>query len=380
MNNIINSIRNCFRKYGFTNLYGGDTFFDKEAIINEYLELYPEIHKKYDTYDQLYEDAVSHIGKISFKEKTKDLENYFYLLTNQDRVASIAIGMMAYFVATEVDSHGKDIEKSIDKVVSKIIGKNGIDTNNPFDIKSGKGHRVFGHDPVTFAFKRIPSDYIIYVKNEAAPMTKKTVLVRDFLNLSDDVNNVSMFDIIWKFYGNESHLFKGIWSCIGHTIIHFSKDLFTPEGLPIPFTSLFEKYEHVENDEISASILRYRDSFYKRSANAHIKASDFISLATIEVLIMLYCETTFIDKNKKDGYKNDMKLIAMGTCIALQCSKLMFCEELHNGKKGLRPIINGAKINLPLFVAYMNVVRKEVASIIKANKKLFNEYKRINDE
>ena len=165
MGKIINSLHNYLQKYGFKNLFGGDDFFNKEATINEYLKLYPDRNRKYVTYDELYEEAVAHVGKISFKEKTKDFENYFYLLTSQDKIIGITIGILGYIVAREVDAHGKDIEKNIDKAVDKITGIAGYDTNSPFDTKYGKGHRVFGHDPATFAFQKIPSDYIIYIKN-----------------------------------------------------------------------------------------------------------------------------------------------------------------------------------------------------------------------
>ena len=70
----------------------------------------------------------------------------------------------------------------------------------------------------------------------------------------------------------------------------------------------------------------------------------------------------------------------MGMCIGLQCSGLMFSEEKAIGKKGQRKIIDGQKINLPLLTAYMNTVRKELLSIIKANRKLSKEYKRMNHE
>ena len=344
------------------------------------MKLYPNRKRRYETYDELYEEAEAHIGKISFKEKTKDFENYFYLLTNQDKMIGIVIGILGYIVAREADAYGKDIEKNIDKIVGKITGVDGYDTNNPFDIKYGKGHRVFGHDPATFAFQEIPSDYIIYVKNESAPMTRKTIRVCDFLKLSDDKKTVTMLDIIWKFYGDDSKLFKGIWSCIGHIIVHFTKDLFTPEGLPIPFTSMFEKFTRMDRGNISVSILEYKTSVYKKTKNAHIKASDFISLATIEVLTKLFCEKEHIESSKKSGYKDDIKIIAMGTCIGLQCAGLMFSEEKGIRKKGKSKIINGQKINLPLLTAYMNIVRKEVLSIIKANRKLSKGYERMHNE
>lgn len=375
MINPIKTIQAYFKRYGLNNLYGGDSFYDKEATINEYLSLYPENNEEYKSYDQLYEVALSYVGKISFKEKTKDMDDYFYLLSNQDKIVAITIGVLAYFIAKETDSRGLEIEKSIDQAITKITGNTSYDANNPFDTKSGIGHRMFGHDPATFAFDNIPSDYLIYVKNEAVPNARKVVRVSEYLGLPNEIEYVSMWDIIWKFYGNESSIYKNIWNCISHIVVHFAKDLFTPDGLPIPFTSLLEKYRHENIGNISASVLSYRDSFYQRSKNAHIKASDFTSLAAIEAFIMAYCNSSHLSKNKINGYKDDMKIIAAGTCIALQFSSLTLEQEKHIGKKGPMQTIDGVKINLPLFMCYMSTLRKEVLSIYRANKKLVSFYK-----
>ena len=373
--NPIKKINTYFNRYGFLNLYGGASFYDKEAAINEYLTLYPDDNEDYQTYDQLYEVALSNVGKISFKEKTKDMDDYFYLLSSQDKIVAIAIGTLAYFIAKETDSRGLEIEKSIDHAIAKITGNISYDANNPFDTKSGMGHRMFGHDPAAFAFNNIPSDYLIYVKNEAVPNTRKIVRVAEYIDLPNETEYVSMWDIIWKFYGNESSIYKNIWNCVSHTVVHFAKDLFTPDGLPIPFTSLLENYRHEQLGSISASVLSYRESFYQKSKNAHIKASDFTSLAAIEAFIMAYCNSSHLSKDKISSYKDDMKIIAAGICIALQFSSLSLEQDKHIGKKGPVQTIDGAKINLPLFMCYMNTLRKEVASIYRANKNLVSFYK-----
>lgn len=112
----------------------------------------------------------------------------------------------------------------------------------------------------------------------------------------------------------------------------------------------------------------------------HLKASDFTSLATVEALISIYCSLSKVSKDKINGYKDDMKLIAAGTCIALQTSSLVFSHEDHIGKKGAVPIIDGGKINLPLITCYLNTLRKEAVAIYQANKKFRSFYKRSNHE
>ena len=379
MNNPIDSFKKYYQKYGFKNLFGKrNDFFDKEATIDEFLKLYPELRGTFNedmTYDELYEVAYEYVGYISFEDKTKDIDDYFYLLTQQDKVVAITIGCMAYLVAKETDTNGKNIENAIDNVITKITGDKSYDVNNPFDTKSGFGHRMFGHDPAAFGFKNIPRDYLIYVKNEAVPGTRKTIRVGDFLNLDESIKKVSMGDIIWKFYGNDSDVFKGIWNCACHILVHFAKDLFTPDGLPLPFTSMLEEYQQRETLNSHASILSYKASFYKKSKNAHLKGSDFTSLLTIEFIIKMYCEFLKIDSAKVKGYKDDMKMIAMSTCIILQVSALTIGDEL---KSNSNKIIDGAKINVPMLTIYMNILRREVVSLFQANRELKNMYKEMN--
>lgn len=370
-----NKINNYIKKYGIKNLFMNKSFFDKEATIQEFFRLFPEEVKTCSTYDQLYQVAVSHVGVISFNDKTKDFDDYFYLLTRQDKIVALSIGILSYFIAKETDAHVKEIEGAIDKAVYKLTDDRQFDTNNPFDTKSGLGHRMFGHDPAAFTFKNIPSNYLIYVKNEAVPGTKKVVEIGKYLGFDKNIKYVSMWDVIWKFYGNNSYVLKGFWNCLEHIAVHFFKDLFTPDGLPIPFTSLLESFKQEKRNNLSVCILSYRDSFYKKSSFAHIKASDFTSLAAIEVLIFAYCRSSNIEKTRLEGYKNDMKLIAMSVCIMLQMSSLSFEQNKHIKEKGPIPIINGAKFNLPMFTIYMNIIRKECISLITANRELKALYK-----
>ena len=379
MKNPIDRFKKYYQKYGFKNLYGKrNDFFDKEATIDEFLKLYPELRGTFNedmTYDELYEVAYEYVGYISFEDKTKDIDDYFYLLTQQDKVVAITIGCMAYLVAKETDTNGKNIENAIDNVVTKITGDKSYDVNNPFDTKSGFGHRMLGHDPATFGFKNIPRDYLIYVKNEAAPGTRKTIRVEEFLKLDESIEKVSMGDIIWNFYGNDSTIFKGIWSCACHILVHFSKDLFTPDGLPLPFTSMLEEFQQKETLNSYANVLSYKNSFYKKNKNAHLKGSDLTSLITIELIIKMYCEFSKIDSTKVKGYKDDMKMIAMSTCIILQVSALTIGDEL---KSNSNKIIDGAKINVPMLTIYMNILRREVVSLFQANRELKNMYKEMN--
>lgn len=371
MKNLAAKIYHDYYKYGLKNLYGGNEFFDKEATICEFFSLFPEVVcEHYETYDELYEHALSVVGKMSFEEKTKNYDDYFYLMKKQDKMVALLIGILGYISAKETDRKGKDIEKSIDVFFQNVFENPDFDINNAFDIKAGAGHRMFGHDPAAFAFKNIPSNYLIYVKNEAVPNTRKIIRVGEFLSLDDGVEFVSMWDIIRKFYWTEDTVAKNIWNCMAHVAVHFLKDLFTPDGLPLPFTSLLETYKYEKRENLDASVLSYRDSFYQKSRDAHLKASDFTSLAVVKALSSMYVKFSGVGKEIQSGYEDDMNLLAMSTCITFQISSLVLSQENHAGKKGPVPIIDGAKFNVPLITAYMNVVRKEIFSVFRANKRL----------
>ena len=114
---------------------------------------------------------------------------------------------------------------------------------------------------------------------------------------------------------------------------------------------------------------------FHRSLTAHLKGSDFTSLITIEFIVKMYCEFSKIDGTKVKGYKDDMKMIAMSTCIILQISALTISDEL---KSNSNKIIDGAKINVPMLTIYMNILRKEVVSIFQASHELKTMYKEMN--
>lgn len=121
-------------------------FFDKEATIKEYFSVCPSAkRKKVANYEELYIEALKYVSKQNFQENTKNMENYFYEMTSTDAGIAICIGVTAYFIAREVDKRGKEWEGKIDDLLPP-----GFDKNNPFDTKTGKNHRDFGHDIFTF--------------------------------------------------------------------------------------------------------------------------------------------------------------------------------------------------------------------------------------
>lgn len=363
---------NLFRK--IKSLLDTDkVFFDKEATIKEYFALVPpEKRRRVNDYDELYQEALKFVEKQDFVKNTANLDDYFHEISKDEGMVAVFLGIIAYGVAKEVDKNGSEIEQAIDKMLPKDY-----DVNNPFDVKKGYGHRIFGHDPATFGMKNIPGDLLIQVKDSVTGKYSP-IRIGEFLGKGIS-SNVSMWDLIWKFYGNNKTPLKGIINALSHTIIHFAKDLFTPAGLPLPFVSLFNEYQKYMNMGKSVSTIKYQDSFMYKMDNQKInmKASDFASYFLIESFLYFYCEYTSNSKGITDrkGFKQDMKLISMGTCISLQMSTIVLGNELQVGKRGNKSMIPGGKVNVLMTGTFFKVALQDMGSILKARHKINESYK-----
>lgn len=347
----------------FKNLFGkSDDFFDKEATIKEYFALVPpEKREEANDYDELYRIALKYVEKQSFAENTKDLDDYFHEITDEEAAIAVILGFSAFNCACLVDCKGKSIEKAIDDVLPDKY-----DVNNPFDTKKGYGHRVFGHDPITFGIKNIPANYGISVDGKAYK-------IGEYLGVGDK-GYVSMMDLIWKFYGDDNNKLKGICNVLGHTIVHFGKDLCTPAGLPMPFLSLFNKYELTGNKKYS--YVRYKESLIKKfdDKKINMKASDFASYFIIKVFLEVYFNTHKVETDEV-GFKRDMSLIAMGTCICLQMATIILGESKGKSKKGNTASISGGKINALMMSDFTKIAFQDMKSVIDARNKINTKYK-----
>ena len=341
-------------------------FFDKEATIKEYFSIVPpEERKHFETYEELYQEALRYVEPQNFNENTKDQEDFFQLLTADQKTIGVLLGAIAFAVSREVDTHGTELEKAIDKILPS-----GYDTNNPFDVKEGLGHRIFGHDPATYGLKNIPGDTNIKVK-DLVTGERKIIKIAEFLG-SDINSNVSMLDLIWKYYGNNDNKLSGIINCLKHTIVHFSKDLLTPAGVPLPFTTLFEEYHYYEN--LNAHGIMYKDSLMQKLDNIglNLKASDFAAYFVIKSFISIYCKKNKMDNSAKD----DLELISMGTCISMQTAALVFGQQLQVGKRGIPKKVPGGKINPILSIGFAKVAIKEMYSVCKERRRVNKEYEK----
>ena len=342
-----------------------EDFFNKEATIKEYFALCPpEKRKQVATYSELYEEALKYVNKQNFDENTKEQEDYFYEMDALDGSIAVLIGVFAYAIAYQTDKNGKKLEKKIDDILPKDFDK-----NNPFDTKRGNKHRDFGHDVFTFGLKNIPNNYPIFYNGR----------YRQIGEVVKKAGDISMLDLIWKFYGEGNGLLKGIFKCAGHMIVHFSKDLLTSEGLPLPFSSLFNTYIDLTDDEeimgLGHSDVVDKDDYllvnkFNRQVDdlkGNLKASDFTSLTFVEGMCKLYSHTKKLGEKEK-SFNCDMKIIAMGTCIMIQMASLIISKNnpANHKHKGKGAMIPGAKLNVIMTSAMFKNMVQEMGVVIKA--------------
>ena len=353
------------------NLFCSDKKFAcKMVTIRKYHAMVPhEERLPAKTFEEEYKNAVAFVGKEPSEKSALDREDFFRTLSSDEIIIAITIGVLAYTVAVEIDRNGTTIEKAIDKVLPKDYDK-----NNPFDTKAGYGHRLFGHDPFTFGIKNIDGDLLIRVKN-ATTGKHELVKIGDYLGTGVNTK-VSMWDLIWKYYGNDDSVFTGVTNCFKHIIVHFAKDLLTPAGLPIPFTTLLNKYEY--NEYAQAHISRYKGSVTQRLDKLHlrVKASDIASLAFIELMTDFYCITKG-NEQYTHGFKEDVKLFALGTCISLQMMTIIVGDSIRLANRECRRETPGANINLALSVEFIKTMKKEIEAVVSARSDVNKGYRRI---
>lgn len=353
-------------KNGWDN-YLGNTYFDKQATIDKYYSLVKEEDRPdVSSFDELYEIACEYVGKQQFDKYTEGMADYFHSLSKKDFVIAIGLGVVSFGLACVLDAEGNNIEKAINK---HLPNKN-YDVNNAFDLKIGRGHRIFGHDIPAFGIKNIPADYIIQVKDGLGE--KQYAKLGEFLGINN-TEYFSMWDIIWNFYGDDNVKFKGIMNCLGHIIAHFGKDLFTKDGLPLPFISLFNEF--MESETFSGKVLNYKNSFLQKldMLRLNMKANDFATFILIEAFTEFYC-------NKMDngddisGFKHDMKLLSMGTCISLQMADLLIGEGIQADRKAKRKLVPGGKINVLMCGGFFKIAVQEMVSVISARNEINSFY------
>lgn len=296
--------------------------------------------KKYE--NKLTKEQCEYLKNIKFDD---EIVNICEMDTANIEMA-ILIGLLAGELAILIDKNGKNIEKKINKMRIKhkqnIISIKEFDNKNIFDIKMGKNHRSYiGHD---FNFlKKIPDDYVL-PNGESA---------RDYIKddkTEDDKKAIKFYDLMKKRYELPDNILSAIPSIIKVTIVHMIKDLATDEGLPIPFTSIFTKFE--KNIYNTCGYSNSNKITEKLSEDlGHIKLSDFNSCIVIKKLIDIYIKLKYkyLDEHTEKRLKSQFCIIADTTLIIFQMLVLRFGK--YNSKKiKIKEYICGSNFNKLILV------------------------------
>ncbi|MBE6748195.1 MAG: hypothetical protein E7557_03085 [Ruminococcaceae bacterium] len=356
-------------------LEADEIYWGKRATIGQYFYdiqngfIVPEKVSK--DAEERYQIALEAVGNVTFDQLFGDEKDYFAELDDVDLFVGVAIGVSAVLVAMCIDEKGKNIEKKIDE---KTIKDNGIkdgeievkikdyDTNNAFDLVSGKGHRKSGHGITSF-MEEIPAD--MKVANQGnRTIAEITGCTGDTVKFSEYFKAVYSYDDLSKY--------QVLIERIKHVMVHFSKDIFTPDGIPLPFSEMLTKY--VKNDSNKSGYSVQNKLLEKLGTGANsVKASDLATPVYIKTLLSIYYKL----RGEKDLSENAIKLkkaqlatLAYGTCLIVQ--SIMWVIAHMFGKPGTN--YSGARINYAMAMTLIkNIVQIEVI-INKEQKATLKKY------
>lgn len=358
-------------------------YWDKKATVLEWQKQTGKKLSPDSTNQAIYESAIKDGYNVSWKTLSDGLPDYFIELSHLDVTFAISIGILTAFTAMLVDRIGSEKSeketgiKSLEKRISEMAEK-GYDKNNPFDLRSGANHRKVGHDFFSFNKDIIPGEYIM--RDKSGNLRK----VADIVG-SSTKGKFSMSDLINATYGtNTNNFFSGIWDKIAHTIHHLAKDIVTPNGLPLPFTELLNKFSEANN----VSGYKVTNELLDNVQNEFVslRASDFTSVGFIRLThSVLYrikeTEWKNFDKNTISATKAQLNVLSYCSCVITQMFLYLFKKEnLYTLVDRKTNEDDGGTLNWIM----LSLIIKNVAQVFyyqsKMNKFLLDEQQQIIDE
>ncbi|SNU08324.1 hypothetical protein SAMN05216470_1217 [Streptococcus equinus] len=358
-------------------------YWDKKATVLEWQKQTGKKLSPDSTNQAIYESAIKDGYNVSWKTLSDGLPDYFIELSQLDVTFAISIGILTAFTAMLVDRIGSEKSeketgiKSLEKRISEMAEK-GYDKNNPFDLRSGANHRKVGHDFFSFNKDIIPGEYIM--RDKSGNLRK----VADIVG-SSTKEKFSMSDLINATYGtNTNNFFSGIWDKIAHTIHHLAKDIVTPNGLPLPFTELLNKFSEANN----VSGYKVTNELLDNVQNEFVslRASDFTSVGFIRLThSVLYrikeTEWKNFDKNTISATKAQLNVLSYCSCVITQMFLYLFKKEnLYTLVDRKTNEDDGGTLNWIM----LSLIIKNVAQVFyyqsKMNKFLLDEQQQIIDE
>lgn len=360
------------------------TYWDKKATVLEWQKRTEKKLLSDSTNQDIYEAATKDGYNVSWESLASSLPDYFIELSTLDISFAISIGIITAFTAKIVDRIGSEKSeketgtKSLEKRISEMAEK-GYDKNNPFDLRSGANHRKVGHDIFSFTKKTIPGDYVM--RDKAGNLRK----VADIVGASTK-DKFSMSDIINATYGTGTNrFFDNIWDRLAHTVHHLAKDIVTPNGIPLPFTGLFNKFIANENN---VSGYRVTNKILDNIQNefCSMRASDFTSIGCINLChTMLYqikeSEWKKFDKDTIRASKAQLKVLSYCSCVITQMFLYLSQKSnIHNLVDRKTNENDGGTLNWVMFTLIMKNVAQVFYLQGKTDKLLLKEQQELINE
>lgn len=322
--------------------------------------------------DEKRRETINIINRLSPEQRVELVDKLNSLVENNnvtDRFSGLCVSdfLLAFFIASTVtsiasliDSKGKCIEKGLNKCKLKqgdavfTIGE--VDNNNPFDFVSGKEHRYkMFHD--CNLFKAINSDFIL----------RNGKSIEDFMNGGKKF--YTLIELIEKKYN-----ITGFSDVAKIVMMHYAKDVVTPEGLPLMFTSIFTR---CEKNNANACGYSFYNKIYENVSKelVSLKLSDINSYLISKLFInscstIIASERAFTEYEKKN-YTRMMKIIVWTLIICFQM--LLFeCGAKNGGRLNLT-IIPEMIAEYILLIKDVNKEHYEIVEYYKMREKVIKD-------
>lgn len=298
------------------------------------------------TNEELFSEAQKSIGTYNFVEELEKLEinDFFCQLNDSNIKISISIGIMGAVAAIVTDILGKPIEQNIFRK---------FDQNHPADFMKGQFHRYhFGHD-IANPFEKLPKGFQLH---------------------GEDIGGKSLFKMVGEAYCPNSPPIQKLFCIIGHNFVHYFRDFITPDGLPLPGSSIFTQWEeNLVNRCGFSSSNALMDSLGRELGS--IKASDFTSIILMKALSSFYIKKQTINKNLSKKavkiFEKQINIISTSTCLIIQ----LFLQLFHfSNRTNVNKIKSGAKLNLILLALFTKHVTQLMYYISKEHKDIIDFY------
>ena len=325
------------------------SYWDKKATVLEWNRVEGKKLPSDATNAEIYAAARTDGYDLSWKNISKDIPADFIELSKTDITFAIGTGIVAAFSAKHIDSIGSkksESEVTLEGLFEKITPKN-YDKNNAYDFRGGKGHRKVGHDMMGIFHKNIPGVY--QLRNREGNLVSVASLI------GGHRDHYSQSEIMDAFYANSANGALGnLTSLVSHTFVHLIKDMVTPNGIPLPFSSFFNKFEVAENVSgysVKNSLLDNIQSEFNT-----LRASDFTTITFIDAIHRAYYqmkkkEWNQFDKENVKMTKAEMKIFTYSACILAQMSLYLFQKNDISSKndRGTNET-DGGTFNWPMFL------------------------------